>query len=76
MARAQTQGCLCVSNPRDPRRGRQWSDHRLPDGGGEGLQRQLVRRHQEGQATGGAAQPAPPCAHRALGHLHTESPAR
>ena len=60
MARAQTQGCLCVSNPRDPRRGRQWSDHRLPDGGGEGLQRQLVRRHQEGQATGGRpSQPRP-----------------
>ena len=53
MARAQTQGCLCVSNPRDPRRGRQRLDHCLPDRGGEGLQGQLVRLHQEGQATGG-----------------------
>ena len=42
MARAQTQGCLCVSNPRDPRRGRQRLDHCLPDRGGEGLQGQLL----------------------------------
>ena len=53
MARAQTQGCRGGSNPRDPRRGRQRLDHCLPDRGGEGLQGQLVRLHQEGQATGG-----------------------
>ena len=59
MARAQTQGCLCVSNPRDPRRGRQRSDHCLPDRGGEGLQGQLVRLHQEGQARGGGGPASP-----------------
>ena len=67
VARAQPQGCLCVSNPRDPSRGRQRSDHQPPDRGGEGLRGQLVGWHQEGQAVG--AVPT-----WALGHLHSWEP--
>lgn len=73
VARAQTQGCLCVSNPRDPRRGRQRSDHQPPDGGGEGLRGQLLGQHQEGQAVGGPSQPHP-VPTGALGHRHSWEP--
>lgn len=73
VARAQTQGCLCVSNPRDPRRGRQRSDHQPPDGGGEGLRGQLLGQHQEGQAVGGPSQPRP-VPTGALGHRHSWEP--
>ena len=67
VARAQPQGCLCVSNYRDPSRGRQRSDHQPPDRGGEGLRGQLVGWHQEGQAVGAVPTGA-------LGHLHSWEP--